>query len=288
MYNHFNRDIHIKVGSVEKIEGIDSFKKVIDIDQKPIGRTPRSNPATYVGVFDDIRDLFAELPESKLRGYQKGRFSFNVRGGRCDECDGDGIIKIEMNFLPDVYVTCEKCRGRRYNDDVLQIKYKGKNISDVLNMEISDAYEFFENIPKIKKKLATLVEVGLGYLTLGTPATVLSGGEAQRIKISKELQKITKGETLYILDEPTTGLHSVDIKNLIKVLQRLVDNGNSMIIIEHNLDLIKVCDYIIDIGPEGGDKGGNIIGACSPDALVDNKGSYTGMYLKKYLDKGEV
>jgi excinuclease ABC subunit A len=288
MYNHFNRDIHIKAGSVEKIEGIDSFKKVIDIDQKPIGRTPRSNPATYVGVFDDIRDLFAELPESKLRGYQKGRFSFNVRGGRCDECDGDGIIKIEMNFLPDVYVTCEKCRGRRYNDDVLQIKYKGKNISDVLNMEISDAYEFFENIPKIKKKLATLVEVGLGYLTLGTPATVLSGGEAQRIKISKELQKITKGETLYILDEPTTGLHSVDIKNLIKVLQRLVDNGNSMIIIEHNLDLIKVCDYIIDIGPEGGDKGGNIIGACSPEELVENKGSYTGMYLKKYLDKGEV
>lgn len=288
MYNHFNRDIHIKAGAVDKIEGIDSFKKVIDIDQKPIGRTPRSNPATYVGVFDDIRDLFAELPESKLRGYQKGRFSFNVRGGRCDECDGDGIIKIEMNFLPDVYVTCEKCRGRRYNDDVLQIKYKGKNISDVLNMEISEAFEFFENIPKIKKKLATLVEVGLGYLTLGTPATVLSGGEAQRIKISKELQKVTKGETLYILDEPTTGLHSIDIKNLIRVLQRLVDNGNSMIIIEHNLDLIKVCDYIIDIGPEGGDKGGNILDACSPEQLVKNKESYTGMYLKKYLDKGEV
>ncbi|MGL5020627.1 MAG: excinuclease ABC subunit UvrA, partial [Mycoplasmatales bacterium] len=286
MYNHFNKDIHIKAGEVKDIKGIDSFKKVIDIDQKPIGRTPRSNPATYVGVFDDIRDLFADLPESKLRGYQKGRFSFNVRGGRCDECDGDGIIKIEMNFLPDVFVTCEKCRGKRYNEDVLQIKYKGKNISDILNMEISEAHQFFTNIPKIKLKLGTLVEVGLGYLKVGTPATVLSGGEAQRIKISRELQKVTKGETLYILDEPTTGLHSIDIKNLIVVLQRLIDNGNSMIIIEHNLDLIKVSDYIIDLGPEGGDKGGIIIDACQPEALVKNKDSYTGLYLKKYLTKG--
>nr|MBL0701565.1 excinuclease ABC subunit UvrA [Mycoplasmatales bacterium] len=283
IYNHFNPDMHMKAGEVKEIKGIDSFRKVIAINQKPIGRTPRSNPATYVGVFDDIRDLFATLPESKLRGYEKGRFSFNVRGGRCDECDGDGIIKIEMNFLPDVYVTCEKCRGKRYNEEVLQIKYKGKNIADILHMEIGDAYKFFENIPKIKLKLGTLVEVGLGYLLVGTPATVLSGGEAQRIKISKELQKVTKGETLYILDEPTTGLHAIDIDNLIKVLQKLVDNGNSMIVIEHNLDLIKVVDYIIDLGPEGGDKGGELIASCTPEKLIKNKNSYTGKYLEKHI-----
>lgn len=283
MYNHFNSDAKIRAGEVKSIKGIEGFKKVIDIDQKPIGRTPRSNPATYVGVFDDIRDLFAMLPESKMRGYQKGRFSFNVRGGRCDECEGDGIIKIEMNFLPDVYVTCERCNGKRYNEEVLEIKYKDKNIADVLDMEISEALEFFSNIPKIKRKLETLVEVGLGYLKVGTPATVLSGGEAQRIKLAKELQKITSGETLYILDEPTTGLHTKDIDKLISVLQRLVDNGHSMIIIEHNLELIKVSDYIIDIGPDGGDRGGEILVAATPEKLIENEESYTAKYLKPLL-----
>lgn len=285
VYNHFNPDAKIKAGECKEIKGLDSFKKVIDIDQKPIGRTPRSNPATYVGVFDDIRDIYAALPESKLRGYQKGRFSFNVKGGRCEECEGDGIKKIEMNFLPDVFVTCEKCGGKRYNEEVLQIKYKDKNIFDVLSMEISEAYEFFENVPKIKRKLHTLVEVGLGYLKVGTPATVLSGGEAQRIKLAKELQKITKGETLYILDEPTTGLHAEDINRLIGVLQKLVDNGNTMVVIEHNLDLIKVADYIVDIGPEGGDKGGTIIAQTTPEKLAKNKNSYTGYYLDKILNE---
>ena len=285
IYNLFHKDEQISVDRSTKIENIDSFKKVIKIDQKPIGRTPRSNPATYIGVFDDIRDLYAGLPESQVRGYLKGRFSFNVRGGRCDECDGDGIKKIEMNFLPDVYITCEKCQGKRYNEDVLEIKYKDKNISDVLNMEISEALKFFENIPKIRHKFETLSEVGLGYLSVGTPATVLSGGEAQRIKLSKELQKVTRGETLYILDEPTTGLHSMDIKKLIVVLQRLVDNGNSMIVIEHNLDLIKCADYIIDLGPEGGDEGGEIIAVGTPEEVSKNKKSYTAKYLKKKLNK---
>ncbi len=283
MYNHFNPDAKIKAGTCKSLTGIDEFKKVIDIDQKPIGRTPRSNPATYVGVFDDIRDLFASLPEAKLRGYLKGRFSFNVKGGRCEECEGDGIKKIEMNFLPDVYVTCEKCQGKRYNEEVLEVKYKDKNISDVLEMEISEALEFFENLPKIKRKLSTLVDVGLGYLKVGTPATVLSGGEAQRIKIAKELQKVTRGQTLYILDEPTTGLHADDIKRLITVLQKLVDNGNSMVIIEHNLELIKIADYIIDIGPEGGKKGGKIVAQTTPEKLIKNENSYTAQYLKELI-----
>lgn len=285
IYNYFNPELKRKAGEVRSVEGLEQIKKVIDIDQKPIGRTPRSNPATYVGVFDDIRDLFAELPESKALGYKKGRFSFNVRGGRCEHCEGDGIIKIEMNFLPDVYVTCDVCDGKRYNEEVLGVKYKGKNISDVLNMSIQEAYDFFANIPKIERKFKTLLEVGLGYLRVGTPATVLSGGEAQRIKLAKELQKVTKGSTLYILDEPTTGLHSEDIKRLISVLQRLVDNGNSMLIIEHNLDLIKVADFIIDIGPEGGAKGGTVVAQTTPEKLVDIEGSYTGKYLKEHLSK---
>ncbi len=283
IYNHFNPDMKRKAGKVKSIDGLDQIKKVIDIDQKPIGRTPRSNPATYVGVFDDIRDLYAELPDSKALGYAKGRFSFNVKGGRCEHCEGDGIIKIEMNFLPDVYVTCDVCDGKRYNEEVLSVKYKGKNISDVLNMSITEGYEFFKNIPKIERKFKTLLDVGLGYLRVGTPATVLSGGEAQRIKLAKELQKVTKGNTLYILDEPTTGLHSEDIKRLITVLQTLVDNGNSMLIIEHNLDLIKVADYIIDIGPEGGDKGGQVVAQTTPEKLCKIKQSYTGKYLQGHL-----
>lgn len=284
IYNYFNPELKRKAGEVRAVEGLDQIKKVIDIDQKPIGRTPRSNPATYVGVFDDIRDLYAELPESKALGYTKGRFSFNVRGGRCEHCEGDGIIKIEMNFLPDVYVTCDVCDGKRYNEEVLGVKYKGKNISDVLSMSIEEAYEFFKHIPKIERKFKTLLEVGLGYLRVGTPATVLSGGEAQRIKLAKELQKVTKGNTLYILDEPTTGLHSEDIKRLIKVLQTLVENGNSMLIIEHNLDLIKVADYIIDIGPEGGAKGGTVVAQTTPEKLVEIDESYTGKYLKEHLN----
>ncbi len=283
IYNHFNPDAKVRAGECKEVKGLDQIKKVIEINQKPIGRTPRSNPATYVGVFDDIRDLFASLQESKALGYNKGRFSFNVKGGRCEECQGDGIIKIEMNFLPDVYVTCEKCNGKRYNDEVLSVKYRGNNISDILEMSIDQAHAFFINIPNITRKMQTLVEVGLGYLKVGTQATVLSGGEAQRIKLSKELQKVTKGETFYILDEPTTGLHVDDIKRLIKVLQRLVDNGNTVLVIEHNLDLIKISDYIIDLGPEGGDEGGIVIAQTTPEKLVEVKESYTGYYLKDYL-----
>ncbi|MFV0287876.1 MAG: excinuclease ABC subunit UvrA [Mycoplasmatales bacterium] len=283
LYNQFNKDAKIKAGNCKEITGLEKIKKVINIDQKPIGRTPRSNPATYVGVFDDIRDLFAQTTEAKLRGYQKGRFSFNVRGGRCEECEGDGIKKIEMNFLPDVYVTCERCQGQRYAEETLEIKYKEKSIADILQMSIYEANEFFENLPKLHRKFKTLVEVGLGYLKVGTPATVLSGGEAQRIKLAKELQKVTKDNTMYILDEPTTGLHTNDIKKLIKVLQTLVDSGNSMVIIEHNLDLIKVSDYIIDIGPEGGDKGGKVIAQGIPDKIVNEAKSYTGKYLKPLL-----
>ncbi len=285
LYNNFNKDAKIAAGKCKDIKGLEKISKVINIDQKPIGRTPRSNPATYVGVFDDIRDLYAMTPESKLRGYLKGRFSFNVRGGRCEECEGDGIKKIEMNFLPDVYVTCEKCKGKRYSEETLEIKYKEKSISDVLEMSIHEANEFFKDLPKLNRKFNTLVEVGLGYLKVGTPATVLSGGEAQRIKLAKELQKVTKDNTLYILDEPTTGLHTNDIKKLTNVLQKLVDANNSMIIIEHNLDLIKVSDYIIDIGKEGGDKGGNIVATGTPEEVALNKESYTGKYLKEVLNK---
>jgi excinuclease ABC, A subunit len=269
------------VKSVKGVEG--NIDKIIDIDQSPIGRTPRSNPATYTGVFDDIRDLFASTNESKLRGYKKGRFSFNVKGGRCEACTGDGILKIEMHFLPDVYVPCEICKGKRYNRETLEVKYKGKSISDVLDMTIKEAYEFFENIPKIKNKLETLVNVGLDYIRLGQSATTLSGGEAQRVKLASELYKKSTGKTLYILDEPTTGLHIDDISRLIKIIDKLVDGGNTVIVIEHNLDVIKCCDHLIDLGPEGGIGGGTILDECTPEKLIENKQSYTGKFLKNIL-----
>lgn len=269
----------------EKITGIGHLDKVIDIDQSPIGRTPRSNPATYTGVFTHIRDLFTQLTESKIRGYKPGRFSFNVKGGRCESCQGDGIIKIEMHFLPDVYVTCEVCKGKRYNRETLDIKYKGKTIADVLDMTVEEALEFFNSIPSIKRKLQTLHDVGLGYIHLGQQATTLSGGEAQRVKLATELSKIATGRTLYILDEPTTGLHFDDIKMLLRVLNRLVDKGNTVIVIEHNLDVIKTADWVIDLGPEGGDGGGEIIAAGTPEEIAETPGSHTGEYLKKELAK---
>lgn len=271
-------------GAHKMIKGLEHIDKVVDIDQSPIGRTPRSNPATYTGVFDIIRDVFSEVPEAKARGYAKGRFSFNLKGGRCEACKGDGIIKIEMHFLPDVYVPCEVCKGKRYNRETLQVKYKGKDISEVLAMNVEEALEFFENIPKIKKKLETLKEVGLGYIQLGQPSTQLSGGEAQRVKLATELSKRATGKTLYILDEPTTGLHMADVDKLISVLQKLVEGGNSIVVIEHNLDVIKTSDYIIDLGPEGGDKGGTIITQGTPEAVMECEDSYTGFYLKKHID----
>lgn len=274
-----------KPGEFTSIEGMEQIDKVVNIDQSPIGRTPRSNPATYTGVFDFIRDIFAETLEAKARGYKKGRFSFNVKGGRCEACNGDGIIKIEMHFLPDVYVPCEVCKAKRYNRETLQILYKGKSISDVLEMNVEEAYSFFENIPKIKKKLETLLEVGLGYIKLGQPSTELSGGEAQRIKLAAELSKKGTGNTLYILDEPTTGLHIADVDKLIHVLQKLVDNGNTVVVIEHNLDVIKIADNIIDLGPDGGDKGGEIIFTGTPEEILKCKRSYTGQYLKKHLKR---
>ena len=258
--------------------------KVIDIDQSPIGRTPRSNPATYTGVFTYIRDLFAQIPESKMRGYLPGRFSFNVKGGRCEACQGDGIIKIEMHFLPDVYVPCEICKGRRFNRDTLEITYKGKSIADILDMTVDEALKFFENIPRIKRKLTTLKSVGLGYIHLGQQATTLSGGEAQRVKLSTELSKTATGSTFYILDEPTTGLHFEDIKMLLDVLNQLVERGNTVLVIEHNLDVIKTADYIIDIGPEGGDDGGRIIAVGTPEDVALIKKSYTGHVLSKVLN----
>ncbi|MCT4617904.1 MAG: excinuclease ABC subunit UvrA [Marinisporobacter sp.] len=270
-------------GKHKEIKGIEHIDKVIDIDQSPIGRTPRSNPATYTGVFDLIRDLFAKVPEAKMRGYQKGRFSFNVKGGRCEACRGDGIIKIEMHFLPDVYVPCDVCKGKRYNRETLEVKYKGKSISDVLNMTVEEALKFFENVPGIKRKLATLFEVGLGYIKLGQPSTQLSGGEAQRVKLATELSKRSTGKTLYILDEPTTGLHVADIHKLIGVLNRLVQGGNTVLVIEHNLDVIKASDYIIDLGPDGGDRGGQIVGVGTPEEIAKIPESYTGMYLKNIL-----
>lgn len=270
---------------VKSVEGIDgNIDKIIDIDQSPIGRTPRSNPATYTGVFDDIRDLYASTNEAKLRGYKKGRFSFNVKGGRCEACSGDGILKIEMHFLPDVYVPCEVCKGKRYNRETLEVKYKGKSISDVLDMTIKEAYEFFENIPKIKNKLETLVHVGLDYIRLGQSATTLSGGEAQRVKLASELYKKSTGKTLYILDEPTTGLHIDDISRLIKIIDKLVDGGNTVVVIEHNLEVIKCCDHLIDLGPEGGVGGGTILAECTPEKLIKNNESYTGKFLKKLLN----
>jgi excinuclease ABC subunit A len=274
-----------KPGHHVSVEGIEELEKVIDIDQSPIGRTPRSNPATYTGVFDDIRDVFAMTNEAKVRGYKKGRFSFNVKGGRCEACRGDGIIKIEMHFLPDVYVPCEVCHGKRYNRETLEVKYKDTNIADVLAMTVEDAYAFFENVPKINRKLKTIVDVGLGYITLGQPATTLSGGEAQRVKLASELHKRSNGKSFYILDEPTTGLHADDISRLLKVLQRLVDNGDTVLTIEHNLDVIKTADHIIDLGPEGGDKGGTILAAGTPEQIAEVKNSYTGKYLKPILER---
>lgn len=272
-----------KPGKYQKIEGVENIEKIIDIDQTPIGRTPRSNPATYTGVFDDIRGLFAQTNQAKLRGYGKGRFSFNIKGGRCEACKGDGIIKIEMNFLPDVYVPCEVCHGTRYNSETLEVEYKDKNIADILNMTVSEALTFFELIPKIKRKLQTIVDVGLGYVKLGQPATTLSGGEAQRMKLASELHKKSNGKTFYILDEPTTGLHSEDIKRLLEVLQRLVDKGNTVLVIEHNLDVIKTADYLIDLGPEGGDGGGQIVATGTPEEVIKVNDSYTGKYLKEVL-----
>ena len=270
-------------GTHENIEGIEHLDKVIVIDQSAIGRTPRSNPATYTGVFTAIRELFAGTPEANVRGYKAGRFSFNVKGGRCENCQGDGVIKIEMHFLPDVYVQCPECHGKRYNREALEIKYKGKTISDVLEMTVEQACEFFENVPAIYRKLSTIQEVGLGYIKLGQPATTFSGGEAQRIKLASELSRRSTGKTLYILDEPTTGLHTADVKKLLEILQKLVDGGNSMIIIEHNLEVIKCADYIIDMGPEGGQGGGMVIAEGAPEDIVKVPSSFTGKYLKALL-----
>ena len=270
-------------GDHDTIEGVDALDKVIDIDQSPIGRTPRSNPATYTGVFDMIRDLFAGTPDAKTKGYKKGRFSFNVKGGRCEACQGDGIIKIEMHFLPDVYVPCEVCGGKRYNRETLEVKYKGKSIYDVLDMTVEEATEFFKNVPSIHRKIETLNQVGLSYLKLGQPSTTLSGGEAQRIKLATELSKRGTGKTIYILDEPTTGLHFADVHKLVEILRKLSDSGNTVVVIEHNLDVIKVADHIIDIGPEGGDRGGTIVAQGTPEEVAENKKSYTGKYVKKYL-----
>ena len=274
-----------KAGAFKHISGFEGLEKVIDIDQSPIGRTPRSNPATYTSVFDDMRDLFANTNEAKIRGYKKGRFSFNVKGGRCETCRGDGILKIEMHFLPDVYVPCEVCRGKRYNSETLEVRYKGKNIADVLDMTIDEAVEFFAAVPKIKRKLQTIIDVGLGYITLGQPATTLSGGEAQRMKLASELQRVSSGKTFYILDEPTTGLHTHDIAKLMEVLQRLVDAGNTVLVVEHNLDVIKTADYVIDLGPEGGVGGGTIIATGTPEEVSEVEESYTGQYLKKILER---
>ncbi|HMV81248.1 MAG TPA: excinuclease ABC subunit UvrA, partial [Leptospiraceae bacterium] len=277
--------MHAKLisGKHKKIEGLKNIDKVINIDQSPIGRTPRSNPATYTGLFAPIRDLFAGLEEAKLRGYGPGRFSFNVAGGRCEKCEGDGILKIEMHFLPDVYVTCDVCGGKRYNKETLEVKFKGMSIFDVLEMTVEDACKFFENIPSVRRKLETLMDVGLGYIRLGQAATTFSGGEAQRIKLSTELSRRATGKTLYILDEPTTGLHFEDVRKLLRVLQDLVEKGNSMIVIEHNLDVIKCADWIIDMGPEGGDGGGTVIAEGTPEEIAKSKVSYTGQYLKKML-----
>ncbi|HEY1030762.1 MAG TPA: excinuclease ABC subunit UvrA, partial [Flavipsychrobacter sp.] len=267
----------------KKVEGLEAIDKVIEIDQSPIGRTPRSNPATYCGFFNEIRQLFAQIPEAKIRGYNAGRFSFNVKGGRCEECQGGGMRVIEMNFLPDVYVPCEKCNGRRYNRETLEIRYKGKSIADVLDMTVDEAVEFFVNVSFLHRKIKTLQDVGLGYVTLGQSAVTLSGGEAQRVKLATELSKRDTGQTIYILDEPTTGLHFEDIKHLLAVLNRLADRGNTVLVIEHNLDVVKVADYVIDMGPEGGGGGGQVVGAGTPEAIAKIKESHTGRYLKEEL-----
>ncbi|UHA71641.1 excinuclease ABC subunit UvrA [Paenibacillus sp. 481] len=288
LYKSLARELNrakVRPGDHREIRGIEHIDKIIDIDQSPIGRTPRSNPATYTGVFDDIRDLFATTNEAKIRGYKKGRFSFNVKGGRCEACRGDGIIKIEMHFLPDVYVPCEICKGKRYNRETLEVKYKGKNIADILELTVEDSVEFFQNVPKIHRKLQTLLDVGLGYMKLGQPATTVSGGEAQRVKLAAELHRRSTGKTLYILDEPTTGLHVADIERLLEVLHRLVDSGESVLVIEHNLDVIKTADYILDLGPEGGSGGGMIVAQGVPEDVVDVAASYTGRYLKPILER---
>jgi len=291
LYKVLARDLNkakVRPGQHDTITGLEHVEKVVDIDQSPIGRTPRSNPATYTGVFDDIRDVFSNVTDAKIRGYKKGRFSFNVKGGRCEACRGDGIIKIEMHFLPDVYVPCEICKGRRYNRETLEVRYKGKNISDVLEMTIEDGCEFFKNIPRIHRKVQTLVDVGLGYMKLGQPATTLSGGEAQRVKLASELYRRSTGKMLYILDEPTTGLHTDDIDRLLVVLHRLVDSGESVLVIEHNLDVIKTADYLIDLGPEGGHGGGTIIASGTPEQIIKSKVSYTGKYLKPILERDRL
>ena len=288
LYKRLARDLNRArciPGKHDDMIGIDKLDKVINIDQSPIGRTPRSNPATYTGVFDQIRDLFAATQDAKMKGYSKGRFSFNVKGGRCEACSGDGIIKIEMNFLPDIYVPCEVCGGKRYNRETLDVRYKGKNIYDVLDMTVEEAVKFFENVPSIKRKIETLNDVGLSYLKLGHPSTSLSGGEAQRIKLATELSKRSTGKTIYILDEPTTGLHFADVHKLVDILQRLSEGGNTVVVIEHNLDVIKTADYIIDIGPEGGDKGGTVIAKGTPEEVAKVKESYTGYYIKRYLEE---
>jgi len=281
--NRLNKTSHHH-GKLDKITGIEHIDKIINVDQSPIGRTPRSNPATFTGLFTHIREIFAKVPESRMRGYKPGRFSFNVKGGRCEACEGDGLLKIEMHFLPDIYVTCDVCQGKRYNRETLEVHYKGKNISDILAMTVKEALHFFENIPSIKNKLQVLNDVGLDYITLGQQATTLSGGEAQRIKLSRELSKKGKGHTLYILDEPTTGLHFADVEKLLDVLNTLVDRGNTVIVIEHSMEIIKSTDYIIDLGPEGGDKGGYIVAQGTPEEIIKQKKSYTGKYLKKYLE----
>jgi excinuclease ABC subunit A len=274
------------VGKLRSIKGMEHIDKVIVVDQSPIGRTPRSNAATYTGVFSDIRNILSRLPESKVRGYKPGRFSFNVKGGRCEACSGDGIKKIEMHFLPDVYVECEVCHGKRFNEQTLEIYFKEKNIADILDLSVEEAFTCFENIPSIQRVLQTLIDVGLGYIKLGQPATTLSGGEAQRVKLASELCKQSTGNTLYILDEPTTGLHFADVHKLLMVLQRLVDKGNTILVVEHNLEVIKNADYVIDLGPEGGDKGGHVLFAGPPESLITHKSSYTGQYLKDILLEG--
>jgi len=280
-----NRATRVSAGKYREIRGLEHLDKVIDIDQSPIGRTPRSNPATYTGVFDLIREVFAESPEAKMRGYKPGRFSFNVKGGRCEACAGDGILKIEMHFLPDVYVPCEVCKGKRYNRETLEVKYKGKTIADVLEMQVEEAMDFFQNHPRIMRKLQTLHDVGLDYIKLGQPATTLSGGEAQRVKLATELSRRSNGGTLYILDEPTTGLHFADVHKLLEVLERLVEAGSTVLVIEHNLDVIKTADYIIDLGPEGGNRGGRVVATGTPEEVAKTPGSYTGQYLKKLLGR---
>jgi excinuclease ABC subunit A len=274
----------MRPGKHKRVRGLEHLDKIISVDQSPIGRTPRSNPATYIGLFDKIRDLFSKTPEARARGYKPGRFSFNVKGGRCEVCRGDGQIKIEMHFLPDVYVPCEQCHGRRYNRETLEIRFKGKSIADVLEMSVADACDFFKDIPKISRRLNTLQDVGLDYIRLGQPATQLSGGEAQRVKLATELSKVATGDTLYILDEPTTGLHFADVQRLLDVLDRLVDAGNTVIVIEHNLDVIKTADRIIDLGPEGGEEGGNVLATGTPEQVAATPGSYTGEFLTELVE----